>query len=170
MLRIDFMPRSNDAALEQRECRFNGVRMNVAVCVLARVINRAMLIRLHLIECPRIDCGFVSYDHFNMAPEIRVDNVAHRGRGRILGPNQPQIAVALSDADYDLLDALWTPAALLATYVGFVYLYGAAKRLWRCFLHGLTDAMAEIPCGLVTHSYSALDLQSRDTLLGLTEK
>ena len=33
MLRADLVPRSNDAAFQQRECGFHGVRVNVAVNV-----------------------------------------------------------------------------------------------------------------------------------------
>jgi len=33
MLRADFVPRSNDSALQQRECRFDRVGMNVPINV-----------------------------------------------------------------------------------------------------------------------------------------
>jgi hypothetical protein len=39
MLRTDFMPRSNDTALEQRECGFHGVGVDVAMRVLLGVLN-----------------------------------------------------------------------------------------------------------------------------------
>ena len=71
--------------------------------------------------------------------------------------NQPQIAVALPNADNHFLDACRTPAALLATNIGFVNLYRAAQLLALRLLHGLADAMAEIPCRLIAHSDGALE-------------
>ena len=170
MFRVDLMPCSNDAALEQRESGFHGVGVNVTVCVLASMINRSVLVFLHFVECPRVDRGFVCHDHFDMASEICIDDLADGFGGGIFGPNQPQIAVALPDADYDLLDARWTPSAPLATYVGFVYLYGAAHRFGSYFLHRLANPVAEIPCRFVAHSHGALDLEGRDTLLGLAKQ
>src|ERR1700733_10841270 len=44
MLGADFVPRSDDATLEQREGRFNAVRVDVSTRVLSRrVIDRLML-------------------------------------------------------------------------------------------------------------------------------
>ena len=71
MLRVYFMPRSNDAALEQGERRFHGVRVNVAMRVLAGVVDRAMLGLLHLVQRPRIDRGFIRHNHFDMASHVR---------------------------------------------------------------------------------------------------
>jgi hypothetical protein len=54
MFRTDFMPCSHDALLEQGEGRLDGVRVNVAVRVLARMIDGFMEILLHFIERPRV--------------------------------------------------------------------------------------------------------------------
>jgi hypothetical protein len=50
MLRIHLMPRAHDGALKQRERRFHGVRVNVAVRVLASVVDRLALSAPNLVE------------------------------------------------------------------------------------------------------------------------
>src|SRR6266849_7700621 len=114
MLCRDFMPRSHNAALEQREGRFPGVCMYVTMCVFPRVINRLVLALEHFIERIRIDGRLVSQNHFDPSADIRIDNLAHRLGLRILRPNQSEIAVALPDADYNRHVTLCAPTALLA--------------------------------------------------------
>src|SRR6266851_6758957 len=111
MLRRDFMPRPHNAALKQRERRFHSVCVNVAVRVFPRVIDSLVKVLLHLVERPWVDSGFVRHDDLYMAPNVRIDNLAHRLRLCILSTDQPQISVALANANYNLLDALWPPTA-----------------------------------------------------------
>src|SRR6266704_2867400 len=103
MLRTDFMPRSHNAALEQRKSRFDGIRVNIAMRVLSGVIDRAVLFLLESIERPRVNRGFVRHNHFNVPTDVRLDNLTHRIRAGVLSMNQPQIAVTLPDADYHFL-------------------------------------------------------------------
>ena len=70
MLRINLMPRSDDATLEQRKSRFNGIGVNVAVSILAGVVDCAVLVLLNLIERPRVDARFVGHNHFD-TPRLR---------------------------------------------------------------------------------------------------
>ena len=75
------MPRANDAALEQRKGRLDGIRMNVAMRVLSRVINRAMLVVPEFVERPRIDSQLIGHNHFHVTADVRVDdlvNSAHK--------------------------------------------------------------------------------------------
>jgi len=170
MLRRDFMPRTHDAALEQGERRFHGVSVNVSVRVFSRVIDSLMQVLLHLIERVRIDGGFISQNHFHMAANVCVDDVPHSLGFGILSANQPEIAIALTDANYHRYFALWTPPTLFASHVGFVNLDCAVQFLRRYLKHGSADAMAEIPCRLVADSKGALNLAGAHSFFGFAEQ
>jgi len=170
MFRIYFMPRTNNAALEQREGGLDSVGMNVAVGILLRVIDRLVFAAVHVIQRPRIDARFVRHNHFDVAANVRSDNLLHRLGLRIFGANQSEIAIALPDADNDLLGRSWTPTALLAANVGFINLYRAGQRLLISLLHGRSDAMAEIPCRAIRGLEHPLQLERRHPLFGFAEK
>src|SRR6267378_8306235 len=120
MYRRDFMPRSHNAALEKREGRFHSVCMHITMRVFPRVVNRLVQVPLHFVERIRINGRFIGHNHFYMAPDIGIDNFAYCRGLRILSANQSEVTIALSDADDNLLDALWTPAPSFATNVCFV--------------------------------------------------
>src|SRR5713226_2740158 len=159
MLRAYFMPRSNDAALQQAESGLDSVGVNVARNIFLRVTDRAMLFLLNLVDRPRVDRGFVRHNHFDVTAHIGPDNLAHRLRSRILSANHSQATVALPDADNNLLVRARTPTARLAAYIGLINLYRAAKFLRGNFHHGSPDAMAEVPSGLISCVQRALNLQ-----------
>ena len=170
MLRRDFMPRAENAALEKRESRFHGVCVHIAMNIFPRVIDRLVDFFLHVIERPRIDGRLVSHNHFDVRSDVGIDNLPHRGRPCIRSANQSEIAIALPDANNYLLGILRTPAALFPRYVRLIYFDRAAQRFWRYVQHGRTDAMAEIPRCLVAHSKLALHLVGRHAFARLTEQ
>src|SRR5882672_406921 len=170
MLRRDFMPRAENAALEKREGRFHGVCMHIAMHIFPRVIDGLMDFLLHVIERPRIDSGLVSHNHFDVCSDVGVDNFAHCGRPRIGSANQAEIAIALPDADNNLLGILRTPAALFASHIGFIYFDSATERLWRYVQHSRTDTMAEVPRRFIANSKLALHLIRGHALTRLTEQ
>src|SRR5713226_3550652 len=122
MLRGDFMPCAHNAALETRKGRFHGVCMHGAVRILPRVIYSPMQVLLHFIERPRVDSGFVGHNHFDVAPDVSIDNLSHGCRLGILSMNKPKIAVTLSDANDYLWVILRTPTAFFTSHVGFINL------------------------------------------------
>ena len=164
------MPRAHNAALEKRESRFHGVCMHVAMNIFPRVIDGFVDFFMHVIERPRIDGRFIGHNHFDMRPDVRIDDFAYRGRPCVTGANKPEIAIALPDADNYLLGILCTPAALFACDIRFVNFDCAAQRFWRYFQHGRTDAMAEIPRRLVADSKLALHLIGRHALARFAEQ
>src|SRR5260370_1573932 len=166
MLRRDFMPRSHNAALEQREGGFYGISVNVAMRVLAGMVDSLVKVLLHFVERVRIDGRFIGENHFHVATNVRVDDIPHSlGLGTPC-PDQPQIPVALANAnDYSLV-ALWTPPASLAANVDFVNLDLAAKFLRRYFEHGSANPVREVPCCLVGHFQHALELVRGHSLAG----
>ena len=164
------MPRSHNAALEQAESGFDGIGVNVAVRVLAGVIDRLVHAALQFVQGPRIDSGFVRHNHFDVTANVGVDNLFHGCGLGILGANHSQIAVALTNADdYRLLRSR-TPTALLAANVGFVNLYGAAKFVLSRFQHSRANAMAEIPRSFIADLKLALHLVSRHAFARFTEQ
>jgi len=164
------MPRSHNAALEQRESRFYGVGVNVAVGVVLRVVNGSVKILLHLVQRPRVNSRFVRNNHFHVASDVCLDNLAHSRGLCILGMNQPEIAVALPDADDNLLFGAVAPLARLATNISFVNLNRAAQFLRSGFEHGRPDAMGEIPSGFVSGLEHPAQLVRRHALARLTEQ
>src|SRR6267142_1245189 len=144
MLRRDFMPCSNNAALEQREGRFHSVCVNVAVSVFAGMVDGLVQTLVHPIERVRIDSRFIRHNYFDVTSKVHVHNIADSDSLCILSADQPQVSIALPDADNDLLAALRTPSPGLSANVGFVYLDCAAKFLRRYFQHGSANPMREI--------------------------
>jgi hypothetical protein len=177
MLCGDAMPRSDDSALEQRESILDCIRMDVAVNVdLGFVLNRLVPIRQgKTLHRRRIGIEFIGHDYVHIRADILADKLRqHAGLG-IFGMKEAQIAAALTDADNDLFGALAETgfalmAALDSANVSFVYFDGSVQHGLIYFLHGRTDAMAEVPRGLVADSQSPFDLISGHSLACLAEQ
>src|SRR2546429_3890257 len=165
MLRRDFMPCPHNTTLEKRECGFDCISVNVAMRVLAGMVDSLVKILLHLVERPRIDSRFIRHNHFHMTADVGVDNLPHGRRFGIFGANQSEIAVALANANYHGYFALCTPSAFLASNVGFVYLNSAAKFFRSGLQHCSADSVAEVPCRFIADSERALNLAGRHSLL-----
>ena len=170
MLRRDFMPRSHNAAFEKGKSGFHGVCMDVAVRVFPRVVNRPVLALLHVVERPRINSRFVRKNNFYVAANVRIDNVSHGLGFGILGTDQAQISVTLSDANNYQFVAAWPPLAGLSANVGLINLNRTTQLLRRYFQHSRSDAMAEVPCRLVADSKCALNLARGHALFGFAEQ
>jgi len=171
MFRIHFMPSPYYAALEQAERGFDGIGVHVAMSVVPCVVNRAMLFPLNLGERPRVDLGLIGHNDFYARSQVVVDNLADCLGCSVSRMNHAEVAIPLSNADNNLFVRPGTPAALLAAYIGFIYLYCATFNLLRHYvLHGCADTMAEVPRGLIAHSDRALNLASGHSLFGFTEK
>ena len=73
------------------------------------------------------NCRFIRNNDFDMATKIGLDNLPYGIGFGVPRMDQPQITVALSNADDYLFVTPWTPAALFAAYICFVNLYGATQ-------------------------------------------
>lgn len=176
MLCGDAMPCSDDAALEQGERRFDGVRMNVPVYIDFRFVFDCLVLSLErsIAQGCRVGVEFVGHNEVNVLAH-RLSNVLRQSASlNVLRVEEPQIAAALPDADYDLFFGIsesWLAVTFLTrTDVGFVYLDSAIHHRAFYFFHRGPDAMAEIPCGFVADSECALDLICGHALTRLTEK
>ena len=177
MLRRDPMPRSHNPALQERECRFDRVGMNVAVNVdLGAVWNRLMLAGrdADALQGERVGNELIRHNHVNIFAHIFLD-VFRQGAGlRILSMKKAEIAAALPDADnyfFRFLASVDAPTDLFAAYIGFIYFDCAIQLLkGNIFGHSMTDAVTEIPCRAVVNSEHPLKLVSRHSLAGLAEQ
>src|SRR5439155_9860281 len=137
---------------------------------LTGMVDSLMKILLHLVERPRIDSRFIGHNHFDVAADVGIDNLAHSLGLGILGSNEPQIAVALPDADDHGLVRFWTPSPRFAANIGFINLDSATEFFRRYFKHGSPDAMAEVPCRLIAHADCALNLTGGHSLFRFTKQ
>ena len=88
----------------------------------------------------------------------------------VLSLDEVEMSAALTNADYrSLAFQLAFVTMLLSADVGFVNL-DRAGHLVLCFRHGRTNAVAEIPCGLVGDAKHSLDLIRGHSLARLTEQ
>lgn len=154
MLCTDAMPRSNDTALQEAECVFDSVGVNVAVNVDTSLVFDGLVLLFELAHRGRICAIFVSHDHVNVFGDVVFDKRGEGSDFRIASVKEAKLSAALPDADDNLFCALsesWLAlmAALLSANVSLVHFDSAAERREFNFAHCGADTMAEIPCGLV---------------------
>src|SRR6185312_5622684 len=177
MLCADTMPRSDNAALKQRESVFDCIGMNVTVNIdFGFVLDRFMPI----CECESfhrrgVRIEFIGYDHINVSTNVIAYELRQCARLCILSMEESEIAATLTNANHNLLCALpksWFAlmSALDSADVGFIYFDRTIQQWLVNFFHRRTNAMAEIPCGLIADSQSSLDLVSTHSLAGLAEQ
>lgn len=106
MLRRDLMPRADNAALQQREGRFDSVGRHHAVNVDAsRVIDRFMLASTD----PRFNHGLrvagavIGHNNFHIFADVLLDVPRQGASLDVLGLEESQLSAALLDPDNDAL-------------------------------------------------------------------
>jgi len=181
VLGADLVPAANDSALEQRERRFDGVRVGIAVNVDLRLVFDGLVFGgdARLCECGGIRTELVSHDYINILRDVFLNVLCQRARLHIVSMEETKRSLALPNADYDFLFALRVSdfvlmTALLSTDESFVNLYSTVEHGSVYFDHSATYAMAEIPCGLVRAFVlppdRPLELHGAHALLGFTEQ
>jgi len=170
MLCRDLMPCAHNATFKQREGRFYGVCVNVSVGIVLRVVNRSVEVLLHLVQRPRIDSRFVGNNHFHVASDVCFDNFADGRRLGIFRMNQPEIAVALPNADDNLLFGAVAPLAGLSSNVSLINLNRAAQFFGSGFEHGRPDAVRKVPSGFIGGLEHPAQLIRRHALARLAEQ
>src|ERR1022692_2176132 len=175
MLRAEPVPRSNDAALEQRESRFNGVGMNVSSepDVLFRAVIHGLMPSLaHGLAVRAI---FIGHDHINVLRDVLLNVPRQSATLGIFRMEESHWPATLTDANNDQLVAVPESgfaerALLLPADIGFVH-FDSTVQHWPLRLHhGATNAMAEVPRGFVADSDGALHLVRGKPLTGLAEQ
>lgn len=168
MLRAYLVPRSHDATFEQREGVFDGVGMNIssnADVLFLRVIHTLVP---EIPDRAFVGLPFVSNEYVHVSTDVLLDVLRQCSRLGIGGMKEAQFAIALPNADYDFLASVGsffppslTVTAQLSANEGFVHFDGAIQHRLFSFLHGRSDTMAEVPCGLVADSEFPLHLIRR---------
>src|SRR5581483_7167591 len=180
VLRRNLVPRSNDAALEQRKCRFDRVGMDVAISIFARRMFDGFVLRPHIAKERRsgivksfgVAAGIVGHDDFDRPANVLLDVLRQRSRLDILRVEKPQIATTLANAKHDFFvgSAPALTPAFNATDIGLIHFHCAGKRRAFGGGHCFADAVAQVPRGLVTHANGALELIGRHSLPRLYEQ
>lgn len=171
-----FMPRTYDAALEQRICGLDAVRGDVAINIDAVVVVRGQvgsLGKTSLRDCRGVRWPLIRHNHVNIFRDVFLDVLRQCSRLHIFSLEEPQIAVTLLDADHNgfvVIACLPMTVLGLSADQSLVHLHNAVQGPLIDFLHRRTNAMAEIPCRLVGNAQNALQLICAHALLRLTEK
>src|ERR1700722_542864 len=175
MLRAYFMPRSHDAALQEGECGFNGIGVDVALCIDAELVTNRFVASI-LSEMTRraaVGIKIVGVKHFNIFTDILADVFFKCSVLYIFGMEEAEIAAALTDSNYDFFVVVSRLLSLSTVYTAdkcFVHFDFPAQHRLVNFNHCGADSVAEIPCGLVADSKRALNLTGRHSFLRFTEK
>lgn len=177
MLRADPMPRSHNAALQERKCVLDGVGVNLAVNIdLAAVIDGLVLLRwdASAFHGVRIGHKIVGDNHVYIFAHVLTDELRNRSGLCVPSMKEAYIAVALPDANdcfLIILASLDSVTSDLSTNVRFVHFDHAIKHRLLCFAHRGPDSVAEIPCGFVSADPErALNLEGADTLLSFDQE
>ena len=174
MLRADSVPRSHDAALEQRESGLHGVCVNVAYDVhAAAVLNGLVVFVSGFLDRYGIRGCIVGHNHVYILADVFADESCERSGLGIAGVEEAQIAVALADAENHFFVVQASDAAFAlvpSPDVGSVQFDNAVQHRLFGLRHGVPDAMAEIPRGLVAHADRALNLAGRHSLFCFAEQ
>ncbi len=134
MLCANSIPRANDASLEQRECGFDGIGMNVAfnvdvLFVADRLVPSSMHSRSH--HCFGISGKFVRHNHIHgIGRDVLSDVLSESSALHILSMEESEFAsgicrgVTLPDANNDFLSPASSRATARATLatanIGFI--------------------------------------------------
>src|SRR5271165_82207 len=177
MLCANTMPRSNNAALQQRESGFNGVRVHVTDGVDAILVTDRLMLCQHsgIMQSLRVALKFIGHNHVNVLRYVFANVLRQGPRLHVLRVEKAQFAAALPDADNDLflglgMSGLVLVAMLTRSDEGLIYFNRSAERLRVNGLHRVPDAMAEIPCGAVVDTQHPLELVRRHSLARLTNQ
>jgi len=153
VLRTDLVPRSHDAAFQEREGRLHRVRVHVAANIHAILVLDGFMpaaVDTGFDHCFRVGCVFVGHDHIYVTAHVCLDEVSQRATLYVLSMEETQIATVLPNANYDFLVGVESVmAGSLSTNVSLVYFDSTVHHGPIYFFHGSTYPMAKIPSGFV---------------------
>jgi len=178
MLGADTVPRAHDSTLQEGEGIFDCVGVDVTLDVnLGLMLNPFVLPLLNsrLGDGVGVNGVLVSHQHINVGTDVLADVPSYCSLLYIAGMKESQFAIALADANYDLLcvvseSRLVLASMMLPAYVGFVYFNRAIQHGAVYFFHCSPDAMAQIPSGFVAYPEGSLDLIGTHALAGFAQQ
>ena len=160
--------RTNDGTLKQTPDSLNAVGVNVAAHPFLGAVVHLLMLGVFVREVA-VALPLVGVDGFYVVGNMLLNEGMESLAIRVLDLLKSNAASALHHSDNDGLVA---PVAMaetlcLATNPSLIDLYDAVQWVWVVLSHGRTDAVAQIPRGLVAHSDGALNLVCADALLAL---
>ena len=171
------VPRSDYASLQERERVLNGIGMNIAINIdLGLMLDGLVFVgQGQSLHCGRVGCEFIGHDYVNIRANIVADELRQSSALGILGMEETEFSAALPNADDYLLGGFAESRFVLVTTlnaanIGFVNFDSTIQHRAIYFLHGRTDAMAEVPSGFVAHAKSTFDLVCAHALACFTEQ
>ena len=171
MLLTDLMERSDDGSLEERPDSLNPVGVNVPDNpLLGGVVDRLMAGVMILDSKVRLQ--FVGVDRFGFVLHRPLDEVMEGITPDVGDSFKSDLAATLDRPSHPSLSGAGARANTLSstTHKRFVYFDDSKQRraVERVITHCFPDAVAHVPCRLVTNAEATMQLVSRDTFLGLT--
>lgn len=176
MLRADSMPASHDAALQERERRFDRVGVDVSLRIEAELVPDGLVpsVFAKVTGCAPVGIPIIGEQDVHILRDILADVLFEGAALGVSGVEETQIAAALTNADNDFLvvePRAFTVPPVLTADVGFVHFDFAAQHGLVYFDHRSADAVAEIPSRFVaSESQRPLNLARAHALLGFAEK
>lgn len=168
MLHADVVIRADDRPLEQAPDALDAVRMNVSAHPFLYAVIDALVLRV-LIGNTEIGGKLIGVDGFRVGSGVFGNEFVKHFLAGMLDDLKANLAPALHGSDGDSLVPLVSVAhtACLATNVGFVNLYNAPQKRTIGVPQRRTDAMAQMPSGLVGDAQRPLNLQGAHAFLAL---
>jgi hypothetical protein len=176
VFRADSMPRTDNSALQERECGLNGIGIDIALGINVEFVSDSFVSAIlpKMFCCAPIGQRIIGEKNFHVFTDVLADVLFKGSRLCILRVEKPKIAAPLTNADNRFLVGEAGGLSLspvLAADIGFVHFDFAIQHRFACFDHCCPDAMAEIPRRLIaSESKGALNLASGHALLCFAEK
>jgi hypothetical protein len=159
MLHANLVPSSNDPTLQQGECGFDRISVNVAPYILARRVIHGFMFSAIFCKVKVIKLRLVGHDDIHGLIHVSCNDVIQLRLVKITGRNEMQSPATFPDADdSSLLFEFSFMTALFSSDVGLINFDSPGHFRGAGFDHRGSDAVAEIPRGLVTPSDDALNL------------
>src|SRR6266852_2511145 len=174
MFRADSMPCAHDATLKQAESGFHCICVNFPLDINLVLVLDGLVATTESAHCCGV-CGMlIGHDHIHILTDILADVLVEGRRACIAGMEKSQFSATFADSNnYFLVGTIGTAradATLLSADKGLVHFDSTVEHRPICFLHSSTNAMAEIPCGLVAHAQFTFHLISRMSLAGFADQ
>lgn len=175
MLCANTVPAASDAALQERECRFNRVGMRLALCVNVKLVaNRLVPSGLAKVSS-RAPVGqrIIRKEHVHIFADVLADVLFKGTALNVFRVEEAKFAPSLTDAN----DVALVCESLFLSLVsidsadeGFVHLDFSVKHWPVHGDHSGANPMTEIPCRLVADAERSLHLARAHSFLCFTEK
>src|ERR1700722_3465139 len=170
MFGADLMIRTNDRPLKQAPDALNGVSVNIATHPLFGAVVNGLMCCVG-VGNTKVTGSFIGHQAFGLGiNSLCHERMKHFSTGLLAAIHaKPDLSAAFYGSEYHRLsfETATAHVTLLAAAIGLVKLDGPSKGLRVDFQHGLSDAVAEIPCGLIADSQHALELIGRNAFLRL---